>query len=209
MSEIQNIEERIVTYYNDLIKNNVIVGKAPVTIEWMKHQRILEGRSELDIRFGHVVVDSILGEKTPLAKAEEYLGEIRENSKYELLPKIALLFYDEYIQVLKGKFPNHSIHKEYKYYKYGFYNEFVVIQFHDIPFSIIYFNDVSDQELIQSRRVAINDLSYINNFILQHNNLNDKNYFNACMYTYIREIVYIALVNDFNEIKKIEDKLKI
>lgn len=61
MSKIQNIEERIVTYYNDLIKNNVIAGKAPVTLDWMKRQRILEGRDELNFRFGHVVVDSILG----------------------------------------------------------------------------------------------------------------------------------------------------
>lgn len=90
MSESQNIEERVVTYYNDLIKNNVISGKAPVTLDWMKRQRILEGRAELDIRFGHVVIDNILGKKTHLANAEYMLNEAYSNGKLEFKKNITL-----------------------------------------------------------------------------------------------------------------------
>ena len=106
MSESQNIEERVVTYYNDLIKNNVISGKAPVTLDWMKRQRILEGRSELDIRFGYATVDRVLGEKTPLAKAKHYLNEVCTNKKYELIPKISHLLAEEVHVSLQ---PNSSI----------------------------------------------------------------------------------------------------
>ena len=110
MSESQNIEERVVTYYNNLIKNNVISGTAPVTIDWMKRQRILEGRSELDIRFGYATVDRILGEKTPLAKAKHYLNEVCTNQKYELLPKISQLLAEEVNVSLP---PNNSIREKY------------------------------------------------------------------------------------------------
>lgn len=88
---MKTIEERLLKYYNDLIKHNVIVANGPVTLEWLKRQRIVEGRKELDLRFGSTVVDSVLGEKTFLAKAADMLSEVEDRGSYELLPNIACM----------------------------------------------------------------------------------------------------------------------
>lgn len=193
MSEIQNIEERIVTYYNDLIKNNVIAGKAPITLEWMKHQRILEGRDELEIRFGHLVVDNILGEKTPLAKVQDYLEDIRKCKKYELLPTIAQLLAKECDSTLS---PNDPIRKKYISLKT------------EITFPTI---ELNDEEIdldnvfkpISYKKISILQLekliSFLNTVHCNHNVV----YFHTYFLVYIRECIYFALANAFEEIKKL------
>ncbi len=197
MSKIQNIKERIVTYYNDLIKNNVITGKAPVTLEWMKRQRILEGRDELDIRFGHVVVDRIIGKKTPLAKAEQYLNEVRNNHKYELLPEIAKLLAKEYNTIVQPEYPSRDPYSEVNYR--------LLIPYQHFP-SIISF---TYGPTISYSFVYIEDIIFINNFILEHNNFYDDNYSTVILYIYIRELFYITLVDYFNEIRnKVESIIK-
>lgn len=60
-----------------------------VTLDWLKRQRIVKGRDFLDLQFGHVTVNEILGDITFLAKAEEMLSEVAYNSDYKLLPEIA------------------------------------------------------------------------------------------------------------------------
>lgn len=86
------LDEQIVEYYNSLVKAGSIPNvTSPVDLEWMKRQRILEGRKFLNIRFGSLTVDSILGEETYLAKANSVILQIYSNSDYQLLPQLANL----------------------------------------------------------------------------------------------------------------------
>lgn len=191
MSDIPTIEERLVTYYNDLVKNNVIPGKAPITLEWLKRQRIVEGRNELDIRFGHETVNKVLGEKTPLAKAEQYLNEVRDDGKYELLPEIAKLLAKECTEMLGSD----NVARR----KYSSLDKYVSIHIVDIPDTSITLGDM----LFTSRKeIQLYTLVYINNFIFKHNNINDSEYSDVCFSIYIRELVYITLLEAFNEISK-------
>lgn len=191
MNEIPTIEERLVTYYNDLVKNNVIPGKAPITLEWLKRQRIVEGRNELDIRFGHETVNKVLGEKTPLAKAEQYLNEVRDDGKYELLPEIAKLLAKECTEMLGSD----NVARR----KYSSLDKYVSIHIVDIPDTSITLGDM----LFTSRKeIQLYTLVCINNFIFKHNNINDSEYSDVCFSIYIRELVYITLLEAFNEISK-------
>ncbi len=191
MSEITTIEERLVTYYNDLVKNNVIPGKTPVTLEWLRRQRIVEGRNELDIRFGYETVNSVLGEKTPLAKAEQYLNEVRNDGKYELLPEIAKLLAKECTEMLGSD--------NVARLKYSSLDKYVSIHIVDIPDTSITLGDM----LFTSRKeIQLYTLVCINNFISKHNNINDSEYSDVCFSIYIRELVYITLLEAFNEIRE-------
>lgn len=191
MSEITTIEERLVTYYNDLVKNNVIPGKTPVTSEWLRRQRIVEGRNELDIRFGYETVNSVLGEKTPLAKAEQYLNEVRNDGKYELLPEIAKLLAKECTEMLGSD--------NVARLKYSSLDKYVSIHICNIPGTSITLGDM----LFTSRKeIQLYTLICINNFISKHNNINDSEYSDVCFSIYIRELVYITLLEAFNEIRE-------
>lgn len=193
MSKIPTIAERLVTYYNDLIKNNVISGESSVTLEWMKRQRILEGRSELDIRFGHITVDSVLGEKTPLAKAEQYLNEVRENNKYELLPKIARLLSEECITMLP---PNNSIRRIYESL-----NEEINIQ-------IIEFNRYYDIVPMHIPKQTVYISISVLNLEMLTKDLSSKatNLF-ECSSNYLCECTYYTLVSIFIKIKQAVEAL--
>lgn len=187
MNEITTIAESVLSYYNDLIKNNVIPGKAPVTLEWLRRQRIVEGRNKLDIRFGHKTVNSILGEKTPLAKAEQYLNEVRNNNKYELLPQIAKLIAEE----SNISLPANSSIKE----KYSFLNEKITIQISQIDSSEICLSNalvgkillISELEKITSLLKAVDSSRIV--------------YFNKYFLVYISECAYLSLLVAFEEIK--------
>lgn len=187
MNEIKNIEERIVTYYNDLIKNNVIAGKAPVTLEWMKRQRILEGRDELNFRFGHEVVDSILGKKTPLAKAEHYLKAVHKHDAYNLLPEIACLLAEECTTMLP---PNNSTREIYKSLK-----QKVEIQIIDLTFYNIYIDSIKNETF--TRSISIPQLKY-----LTKERCSNTGNLTACTINYMCECVYFALVDAFNNVKE-------
>lgn len=190
MNKITTIEERVLAYYNDLVKNNVIPGEAPVTLEWMKRQRILEGRGELDIRFGHVVVDSILGEKTPLAKAEHYLAAVRKYNKYELLSKIAQLLAEECKKMLGTD--------NIAYRKYSCLDSYVLLDIIDIKGS-----NVNLVSMINTSRKSITpfEMECISNFISAHNNINDEEFSDVCFGIYILNLVYSTLSKAFNEIR--------
>lgn len=190
MSEITTIEERILAYYNDLIKNNVISGQAPVTLEWLRRQRIVEGRSELDIRFGHVVVDSVLGEKTPLAKAEHYLVAVRKYGKYELLPEVARLLAKECNISLP---PNSSIRE--KYYSLDREITIQINQINDIEISLsnVLYNTVS-------KILPISELEQIT-FLLKTACSTGPVFFNQSFLVYITKCTYNALLVAFEEIK--------
>ncbi len=191
MNEIPTIAERLVTYYNDLIKNNVIAGEASVTLEWMKRQRILEGRNELDLRFGSVTVDSVLGEKTPLAKAEQYLVDVRKYNKYELLPTIASLLAKECNTMLGTD----NIARK-KYSSLGYCVTIPTIDIKSVQITLSGMLNTSD------RKVTLDSLKYISSFISMHNNVTDDYYSDVCFCIYIMNVVYITLSKAFNEIKE-------
>lgn len=86
---MQNIAEKIIDYYN----NEINKSSKPVTLEWLKRQRIVEGRIFLDLKFGYGNINNILGECTYLAKAENMLLDIPCSSNYEQLPQIASLLF--------------------------------------------------------------------------------------------------------------------
>ncbi len=188
MNEIPTIAERLVTYYNSLIKNNVIAGEAPVTLEWMKRQRILEGREELDIRFGSAVVDSVLGEKTPLAKAKQHLNEIRKYNKYELLPKIACLLAEECTTVLKSDNPIRM-----KYYSLSKSIPIPAVELKGIEITL------SSLLNITEKQITIEGLKNLNSYF--SDNTRDVNPFELCVFEYLQKITYFALVIYFKEIK--------
>ncbi|MCI8344923.1 MAG: hypothetical protein HFJ42_02970 [Clostridia bacterium] len=190
MSESQNIEERVVTYYNDLIKNNVISGKAPVTLDWMKRQRILEGRSELDIRFGYATVDRVLGEKTPLAKAKHYLNEVCTNKKYELIPKISHLLAEEVHVSLQ---PNSSIRE-----KYTSLDKEINIQVNQINDKEIFLSNTLYHTV--SKILPISELEQII-YLLKTACSTGPVFFNEYFLFYIIECAYISLLVAFEEIK--------
>lgn len=193
MNEIPTIAEKLVAYYNDLIKNNVIAGEAPVTLEWLRKQRIVEGRGELDIRFGHVTVDNILGEKTPLAKAEQYLNFVQKYDEYDLLTTIASLLVEECTTMLQ---PDNSIREKYS----SLYKE-ITISTTEIKSEEFSLPDIFP---IIYKKISILEVHRLNNFLksLDEDYFLKTGYSNAYFLIYIRECIYDALVIAFREIKK-------
>lgn len=192
MSEIQNIEERIVTYYNDLIKNNVIAGKAPVTLEWMKRQRILEGREELEIRFDSVVINDIFGKKTPLAQAEHYLKAVHKYDSYNLLPKIACLLAEECTTMLAL---NDPIRKKYISLKTQITFPTIVVTNEEINLDTVF-------KPIAYKKISILQLEKLISFLSTVHCNHNVVYFHTYFLFYIRECIYFALANAFEQIKK-------
>lgn len=192
MSEIQSIEERVVTYYNDLIKNNVIAGKAPVTLEWMKRQRILEGRGELDIRFGSVVINDIFGEKTPLAKAGHYLKVVHKYNKYDLLTKIACLLAEECTTMLAL---NDPLREKYTSLKTEITFPTIVVTNEEINLDTVF-------KPIAYKKISILQLEKLISILNTVHCNHDVVYFHIYFLIYIRECIYFALANAFEEIKK-------
>lgn len=93
---MQPLNEQLVEYYNSLIKSGTIRDVIfPVDLEWMKRQRILKDRHFLNVRFGSLTVDSILGEEAGLAKADRIIFQIYSKSNYKLLPELANLLASE------------------------------------------------------------------------------------------------------------------
>lgn len=202
MIEITTIEERVLAYYNDLVKNNVIPGEAPVTLEWMKRQRILEGRDKLDIRFGHVIIDNILGEKKPLAKAEHMLNESCVNGKLNLpknttLNAIALELYYECISMLDLKNP---VRQKYSNLCYGI----TIPIFEKTTFT--YNGSITDKDIFHcySSKKFINflELSSINDNI----DFVDSPY-KSLFLIYIQYACYYSLRSAFFEIKSAVEEI--
>lgn len=189
MDKIPTIAERLVTYYNDLIKNNVIPGEAPVTLEWLRRQRIVEGRNELDIRFGHVIVNEVLGEKTPLTKAEHYLTDVRKYNKYELLPEIACLLAEECNTMLKSDDPIRI-----KYSSLSKSIPILTIEFKGVEISL------SSLLNITEKQITIEGLKNLSNYFSA--NTKDINPFELCFFEYLQQITYFTLVDFFKEIKE-------
>lgn len=192
MDKIPTIAERLVTYYNDLVKNNVIPGEAPVTLERLRRQRIVEGRSELDFRFGHVIVNEVLGEKTPLAKAEHYLAAVRKYGNYSLLPKIAQLLSEECITTLE---PNNSVRERYASLKREIIIPTIEISCEKISLSNVLLH-------IVDKRISISELERLLAFLNNVHCSRNVDYFNTYFLIYLRECIYYALADAFAEIKE-------
>ena len=182
---------RIVTYYNNLIDNNVIAGTSPVTLDWMRQQRILEGRKELNLRFGYAIVDSVLGEPTSLAIAKQYLDEVHDNRKYELLPEVARLLADECTKMLEKD----NIASR----KYSYLAQYVSLDVIDIE---SYHVNLYSMLNFSFKVITPHEMKCISNFISKHNNIDDEEYCDVCFGIYIMNLVYTELNNAFNEIKE-------
>lgn len=81
---METIADKLLDYYNSHISTD-----EPVTLDWLRRQRIVKGRKQLNIAFGSEVVNNVLGRKTFLAEAGDLLEEVEEKGKFDLLPRIA------------------------------------------------------------------------------------------------------------------------
>lgn len=185
---MKTIEERLLTYYNDLIKHNVIVVDGPVTLDWLKRQRIVEGRKELELRFGKVTVDDILGEKTFLAKAEDMLQQVQDKGKYELLPSIACFLSWECDTVLDSENPIRE--------KYGPFDCRIPLPIAEIPDEELSFPTLHFVE----KEVPIDILKKIP--IILSNQTFQENPFKVIFFQSLQQSAFYVLKDAFEEIKK-------
>lgn len=193
---MQTLEEKLVEYYNSLIeKGNIPNLDKPVTFEWLKTRRIVPEREELNLRFGSLVVDNILGEKSYLARAEDMILTVQTTEDYSLLPNIACMLAWECETILDAENPIRQ-----KYASFDF----------RIPIPIF---EVSGNELdfvtLQSiqKEVTLDQLKLIN----YHVNANEfqNNYNRYFFFKYVLKITFHILETAFEEIKKeVEEKTK-
>lgn len=185
---MKTIEERLLTYYNDLIKHNVIVVDVPVTLDCLKRQRIVEGRKELELRFGKVTVDNIIGEKTFLAKAEDMLQQVQDKGSYELLPSIACFLSWECDTMLESENP---VRRKYESFD------------HRLPIPI---PEISEKEFFfptlrfTEKEVSIDVLKTISIHLSSEEFYGNP--FNLTFFQYLQQSAFFVLKDAFREIKK-------
>lgn len=184
---MKTIAARLLRYYNDLIKHNVIVASGPVTLEWLKRQRIVEGRKELDLRFGSTVVDSVLGEKTFLAKAADMLSEVENRGSYELLPNIASMLSWECDTMLGSENPIRE--------KYTCLDHRISISIFEIPDYELYLPTLQSVE----KDIPIDVLEKIPIFLF--NNVVARNSLQAYYFEYLQKSAFLVLQTAFKEIR--------
>lgn len=184
---MKTIEERLLEYYNDLIKHNVIVANGPATLEWLKRQRIVEGRKELDLRFGSTVVDSVLGEKTFLAKAADMLAEVEDKGSYELLPDIACMLSWECDTMLDSENPIWE--------NYACLDQRIPTPIFKVPDSELSFPALRSVE----KDIPIDLLKKIPIFL--SNNAVARNSFKAYYFEYLQKSALLVLQTAFKEIR--------
>lgn len=185
---MKTLEERLLTYYNDLIKHNVIVVDGPVTLDWLKRQRIVEGRKELELRFGKVTVDDIIGKKTFLAKAEDMLQKVQDKGSYELLPTIACFLSWECDTVLDSENPIRE--------KYGSFDFHVPVPIYNIPDKELYFPTLCTFEKEIPIQVLKTISAYFSNMDFH------SNPYRSLFLQYIQQTTFYVLKDAFEEIKK-------
>lgn len=181
---MNTIAEQIVDFYN----NEINESGEPVTLEWLKRQRIVEGRANLNYQFGHDAVDSTLGEITYLAKAEDMLGRVKLSSKYQLLPQIACFLSWECDTMLDSENPIRE--------KYSSLDSNIPIVFYDSKTSDEELSFLDFQNPIQ-KQIPINMLNTIYNSCMHTST-------NPCLcyfYEYLQKVAYHSLKIAFDEIK--------
>lgn len=185
------IAENIVNYYNMEINKS---GEL-VTLDWLKRQRIVEGRDFLDLQFGHEVVNEILGEFTFLAKAEEMLSEVEYNSDYKLLSNIAHMLSWECDTVLEDENP---IREKYSSLEYS-----IPIPFYEskTPDEELSFMDL--QNPIQ-KNIPTNMLDSISTVLMETSKNNPCRCF---FFQYIQKAAYHSLTIAFKEIRAEVEKV--
>ena len=188
---MKTIAEQIVDYYNKEINKS----SKPVTLEWLKRQRIVEGRIYLDIHFGHVSVNTTLGELSYLAKADEWLTEISCTSEYKLLPQIASFLTYECDTVLDSDNP---IREKYTSLMYR------------IPITF-YCNIKSDEEL--SFKDLLNPIpkyipiDLLSKIYYSYEDTLKKNPCRCFFYQYLQKAAFHSLQLAFEEIKAEVEKI--
>jgi len=185
---MKTIEERLLTYYNHLIEHHVIVLDGSVTLDWLKRQRIVEGRKELELRFGKVTVNDILGQKTFLAKAEDMLLEVQEKGNFELLPNIACFLSWECDTVLDSENPIRE--------KYGSFDFRVPVPIYNIPEKELYFPTLCVPEEEIPIQVLKTISAYFSNMDFH------SNPYRSLFLQYIQQTTFYVLKDAFEEIKK-------
>lgn len=185
------IAEKIVNYYNMEINKS---GEL-VTLDWLKRQRIVEGRDFLDLQFGHEVVNKILGEFTFLAKAEEMLSEVEYNFDYKLLSEIARFLAWECDTILDSENP---IREKYSSLEYS-----IPIPFYDSKSSNEELSFMDLQNPIQ-KSIPTNMLDSISTVLTETSKNNPCRCF---FFEYLQNVAYHSLKIAFEEIRAEVEKV--
>lgn len=182
----KDLDEKMVDYYNSLIeKGDVTCSKKTVTLEWLKRQQIVEGRDLLNIEFGYVVVDDILGKKSSLAEAEDMLSRL--SSDNSSLPNIACLLAAECKEILEEGNPVRE--------KYSSLDSKISITTFEFPAE----SSTCFSLFPNEQQISIEHLKEIVNLI------NEEKYCNRCCYDfleYLQKAAIRVLETAFEEIKK-------
>jgi len=169
----------ITSYYNATINK----GNKPVSFNWLKRQRIIKGREELNNRFGKNAIDFIFGEKTYLANAEDMLLKVEQDLDFNSLPFIGYMLYLECSEVLEEENPVRK--------KYSFLNEKIYL-----PILRVY-PDLS--LLSDENEIYYSSLKFIQSYLKEK--YDDTPYTNM-LYTNIQVSVFLFLKAAFEEIRK-------
>lgn len=182
---MKTIEEKMVDYYNKEINKS----GHPVTLEWLKRQRIVERRVYLELHYGKTCVDQILGEYSFLANAESMLSEISYASKYELLPDISCALYAECNAILDAENP---VRKKYDCLKDTIPIIFYTSSLSDSGLSYL---DILSPTTKQVSHEMFHKLyhSYAETF--------KENPCLAAFFQYLQKVAYYSLQTAFNEIR--------
>lgn len=193
---MQPLDEQLVEYYNSLIKSGSIRDvTSSVDLEWMKRQRILKGRHFLNVRFGSLTVDNILGEEANLAKAESIIFQIYSKSDYKLLPELANLLASECKAMLEKE--------NLVWQKYASLDCKI-----DVPiFELSKRTLPTFTPFVTIRQLPTKQLEEINDHVTTQTFQDDRYLFYFC--EYLQKTVFHVLEEAFEEIKKeVEKKTK-
>ena len=183
---MKTLNEQLVDYYNSMVNMG-----SPVDLAWLKRQRIVTGRQFLNVRFGSATVDSILGEKSYLAKAEDIiLPYLYANDPYyHKLPELATLLALECKTMLEKENP--------VFQKYSSLDSNIAIPiFKFLKKSISFLESFSATTM----QISIQQLNEVNAFISPEIFENNCNLYLFC--EYLQESAFYVLEIAFEEIKE-------
>ena len=170
----------IISYYNATINK----CNKPVSFNWIKRQRIIKGRDELNNRFGENIINYILGEKTYLAKVEDMLLEVEKDLNFSLLPHIGYMLYLECNEMLEEENPVRQ--------KYSSLNKKI-----SLPILKVYHKYLNSLLLSCKNEISYGDLKFIQNYLSEY----DDPFYNV-IYDGVQVSVYLYLKIAFEEIRK-------
>lgn len=170
----------IVSYYNATINkfNN------PVSFNWLKRQRIIKGRDELNNRFGENTINFIFGEKTYLAKAQDMLLQVEKDLAFDKLSYIGYFLYLECKEMLDKENPVLQ--------KFSSLNTSVslpILRVYSKYLNPILFCDKDSD-------ISYENLNFIQHYLSEH----DDPFYNV-LYSAVQLAVFLHLKSAFQEIR--------